>query len=107
MQWALVTGTSAFPASASYKRVDVDDLLVKLIEKIGQPARPALVKALGSRAPLARMTAAMSLAQIGKAADAPALEKAAGDSSPVKGFPAGDTVGKEAAAAAEIVKKRS
>jgi hypothetical protein len=103
----IIPGLEAFPASASYKRVDVDDLLVKLIEKIGQPARPALVKALGSRAPLARMTAAMSLAQIGKAADAPALEKAAGDSSPVKGFPAGDTVGKEAAAAAEIVKKRS
>ncbi|HEY6475581.1 MAG TPA: HEAT repeat domain-containing protein, partial [Polyangia bacterium] len=103
----IVPALEAFPASASYKRVDVDDLLVKLIEKIGQPARPVLVQALGSHAPLARMTAVMSLAQIGKAADAPALEKAAGDSSPVKGFPAGDTVGKEAAAAAEIVKKRS
>ena len=37
----------------------------------------------------------------------PALQKLATDSSPVKGFPAGDTVGKEAAAAAETVKKRS
>jgi hypothetical protein len=103
----IVPALEAFPASASYKKVDVDDLLVKLIEKIGQPARPALVQALASRAPLARMTAAMALAQIGKAPDAPALEKVAGDSSPVKGFPAGDTVGKEAAAAAEIVKKRT
>ena len=34
----------AFPASATYKKVDVDDLLVKLIEKLGQPARPALVQ---------------------------------------------------------------
>jgi hypothetical protein len=103
----IVPALEAFPASASYKKVDVDDLLVKLIEKIGQPARPALVQALASRAPLARMTAAMALAQIGKAPDAPALEKVAGDSSPIKGFPAGDTVGKEAAAAAEIVKKRT
>jgi HEAT repeat protein len=99
-------GLEAFPASASYKKVDVDDLLVKLIEKQGQPARPALIKTLGSRAPLARMTAAMALEQMGRAADAPALEKIAGDSAPVKGFPAGDTVGKQAAKAAEIVKKR-
>ena len=45
----IVPALEAFPASASYKKVDVDDLLVKLIEKIGQPARPALVQALGSR----------------------------------------------------------
>ena len=39
--------------------------------------------------------------------DAPALQKLATDSSPVKGFPAGDTIGKEAALAAENVKKKS
>ena len=100
-------GLEAFPGSASYKKVDVDDLLVELIEKIGQPARPVLVQALGSQVPLARMTAVMALAQLGHAPDAPALEKLATDSSPVKGFPAGDTVGKEAAAAAETVKKES
>jgi hypothetical protein len=103
----IVPGLEAFPASASYKKVDVDDLLVKLIEKVGQPARPALVQALGSRVPLARMTAVMALAQIGKADDVPALQKLASDSAPVKGFPAGDTVGKEAAQAAEIVKKKT
>ena len=96
----------AFPASATYKKVDVDDLLVKLIEKQGTAARPALVKTLASRAPLARMTAAMALEQVGHAPDAQALEKIAGDTTPVKGFPAGDTVGKQAARAAEIVKKR-
>jgi HEAT repeat protein len=99
-------GLEAFPASGTYKKVDVDDLLVKLIEKQGGAARPALVKTLGSRAPLARMTAVMALEQIGHAPDAPALEKLAGDSTPVKGFPAGETVGKQAARAAEIVKKR-
>jgi len=99
-------GLEAFPASATYKKVDVDDLLVKLIEKQGAAARPALLKTLGSRAPLARMTAAMALEQMGRAPDAPALEKIAGDSAPVKGFPAGDTVGKQAARAAESAKKR-
>lgn len=103
----IVPALEAFPASASYKKVDVDDLLVKLIEKIGQPARPVLVQALGSRAPLTRMTAVMALEQIGKAPDAAALEKLASDTAPVKGFPAGDTVGKEAAQAAEMVKKRT
>ena len=97
----------AFPASAAYKKVDVDDLLVKLIEKLGDPARPALVQALGSRSSLARMTAVMALEQLGRAPDAPALEKLAGDSAPIKGFPAGDTIGKEAAHAAETVRKRS
>jgi hypothetical protein len=99
-------GLEAFPASAAYKKVDVDDLLVKLIEKQGAAARPALVKTLGSRAPLARMTAVMALEQVGRAPDAPALEKLAGDTAPVKGFPAGETVGKQAARAADIVKKR-
>jgi HEAT repeat protein len=100
-------GLEAFPASGVYKKVDVDDLLVKLIEKQGPAARPALVKTLASRAPLARMTAAMALEQLGRAPDAPALEKLTGDTTPIKGFPAGETVGKQAAHAAEIVKKRS
>jgi hypothetical protein len=99
-------GLEAFPASAAYKKVDVDDLLVKLIEKQGPQARPALLKTLTSRAPLARMTAAMALEQMGRAPDAPALEKLASDSAPVKGFPSGETVGKQAARAAEVVKKR-
>jgi hypothetical protein len=104
---AIVPALEAFPAAASYKKVDVDDLLVKLIEKMGQPARPALLKALASRAPLARMTAVLTLEQIGRASDAPTLEKLADDSTQVKGFPAGDTVGKEAARVAEVVKKKT
>jgi hypothetical protein len=103
----IVAALEAFPASAAYKKVDVDDLLVKLIEKVGPSARPALVQALSSRMPLARMTAALALEQIGRSPDAAALEKLTGDSSPVKGFPAGDTVGKEAARAAEAVKNKT
>jgi hypothetical protein len=97
----------AFPASATYKKVDVDDLLVKLIEKLGPPARPALVKTLASRASLARMTAVMALEQLGRSPDAAELDKLKSDSAPVKGFPSGDTVGKEAARVSDIVRKRS
>jgi hypothetical protein len=103
----ILPALEAFPVSAAYKKVDVDDLLVKRIENIGAPARPALLQALSSHAPLARMTAVMALEQIGRSPDAAALQRLVGDSSPVKGFPAADTVGKEAAIAADIVKKRS
>jgi HEAT repeat protein len=103
---AIQPALEAFPAAASYKKVDVDDLLVKLIEKLGQPARPHLVKTLGSTAPLARMTALMSLEQVGKSPDAPAIEKLASDSTSVKGFPSGDTIGKEATRVAEVLKKK-
>jgi hypothetical protein len=103
---AIQPALEAFPAAAAYKKVDVDDLLVKLIEKLGQPARPALVKTLGSTAPLARMTAVMSLEQVGKSPDAPAVEKLAGDTTPVKGFPTGETIGKEATRVAEVLKKK-
>jgi HEAT repeat protein len=103
----IIPALEAFPVSVPYKKVDVDDLLVKLIEKLGQPARPALIKALESRTPLARMTAVMTLEQVGRAPDAPALEKLSGDSTAVKGFPTGETIGKEAARVAEAVKKKA
>ena len=103
---AIEPALEAFPAAVAYKKVDVDDLLVKLLEKLGQPARPALVKTLGSGSPLARMTAVMSLEQVGRAPDAPAVEKLAGDSTTVKGFPAGETVGKTATRVVEILKKK-
>jgi HEAT repeat protein len=103
----IVPALEAFPVAVAYKKVDVDDLLVKLIEKLGQPARPPLVKALDSRSPLARMTAVMALEQVGRAPDAAALEKLAGDSTAIKGFPTGETIGKAAARVAEAVKKKA
>jgi hypothetical protein len=103
----IIPGLEAFPATAAYKKVDVDDLLVKLIEKLGAAARPALVKALDSRSSLARMTAVMSLEQVGRAPDAPALDKLAKDSTALKGFPSGETIGKAAARAAETVRKKT
>ncbi|MEO8212882.1 MAG: hypothetical protein ABI560_06805 [Myxococcales bacterium] len=99
-------GLEAFPASAPYKKVDVEDLLVKLIEKLGAPVRPILVNALESKYPLARMTAVLSLESVGKAPDAAALGYASKDTAIIKGFPAGDTVGKEAARVAAIVRSK-
>jgi HEAT repeat protein len=104
---AIVPALDAFPASVTYKKVDVDDLLVKLIEKLGEAARPELVKALASTAALTRMAAVLTLEQIGKASDASPLEKLASDSTPVKGFPSGDTIGKEAARVADVLKKKT
>ena len=104
-QDGIVPGLEAFPASGTYKKVDVEDLLVKLIEKLGPPARPALIKGLLSKAPLARMTATLSLETVGAAADAAALGELAKDAGTVRGFPAGDTVGKEAVRVAAVVRK--
>jgi hypothetical protein len=103
----IIPALDAFPAGVTYKKVDVDDLLVRLIEKLGASARPVLVQALESQAPLTRMTAVMALEQLGAAADAPVLAKLAGDSTSVKGFPAGETIGKQAARVAEALKKKT
>jgi hypothetical protein len=103
----IIPALDAFPAGAAYKKVDVDDLLVRLIEKLGAPARPVLLQALDSRAPLTRMTAVMALEQVGGAADAAALTKVASDSTSLKGFPAGDTIGKQASRVAEALKKKT
>jgi hypothetical protein len=103
----IVPALDAFPAGVAYKKVDVGDLLVKLIEKLGPSARPALVAALDSRAPLTRMTAVLALEQVGHAAEAPALAKLAGDTTTLKGFPPGETIGKEAARVADLIGKKA
>ena len=106
MRSAARRACEAFPASAPYKKVDVEDLLVKLIEKLGPPVRPVLVKALESKFPLARMTAVMTLEYVGTRSEVPALEKVGKDSTTIKGFPAGATVGKEAARVADLLRKK-
>jgi len=105
-QDGIVAGLEAFPASATYKQVDVDDLLVKLIEKLGPAARPVLLQALDSKFPLARMTAVMSLERLGQAADAAPLGKLGKDTTMIKGFPTGDTIGKEATRVAGVVRSK-
>jgi hypothetical protein len=109
---AVVPALEAFPATLSFKREDVIDFLVKDITKIGPSARPAVLSALASPAPLARMTAILALeaplpsnakARLGSAEDVAALGKLANDKATLKGFPAGMTVGAEAQRVAGVL----
>jgi hypothetical protein len=113
---AVVPALEAFPASATYKRNDVIDFLVKDVTKLGPPARPAVLKALASPATLARMTAVLSLeaplpsngkSTLGGPADAPALAKLASDRGTLKGFPVGDTVAREATRVAAVLQRKA
>ena len=104
---AIAPALEAFPSAASYKREDVVDFLVKDIQKVGVAARPALVKSLASRSPLARMTALLTYEVVGAAADAPEVSRLTGDRGTVRGFPAGTTIGREAARIAGILQIRS
>jgi hypothetical protein len=102
---AIVPALQAFSGKLSFKREDVIDFLVKDISKVGAQAKPAVLAALASPSPLARMTAVLALeaplptnakARLGAAADASALGKLEGDKATIKGFPVGMTVGSEA-----------
>jgi hypothetical protein len=104
---AIQVALETFPMTASYKREDVVDFLVKDIQKVGIAARPAIVKALASRSPLARMTAVLAFEAVGTAADAPEVQKLEGDRATVRGFPPGATVGREAARIAGILQTRA
>jgi hypothetical protein len=113
---AIAPALEAFPAKASYKKEDVVDYLVKDIAKIGPESRAALQRTLASGSPLARMTAVLAYEAplpsdpkkvVGRAEDAAALLKLSGDKGTVKGFPAGDTVGKQAGRVAAVLQKRA
>jgi hypothetical protein len=73
-------------------------------------------KALASPAVLARMAAVLALEaplpadarqSLGTSADAAALVRLGSDRGTLKGFPTGDTVGKEAARVAALLQKRN
>jgi hypothetical protein len=113
---AVVPALEAFPATASYKKEDVVDFLVKDLTKIGAPAKPAVARALSSPSSLARMTALLALEaplpadarkSLGTSVDVPAVAKLTSDRGTLKGFPTGDTVGKEAARVAAELQKRT
>lgn len=87
------------------KPEDADDFLVKEIAKLGAPAREASLKLLSAPAPLKRMVAVMCLAKVGKPDDAQQLKALANDKATVKGFPAGQTVGREADRVASLLAK--
>jgi len=109
---AIVPALQAFPASLSFKREDVVDFLVKDIVKVGGKAKPQVLAALLSPAPLARMTAVLALesplpsnpkGHLGGPEDAGPLLKLADDRTTIKGFPKGVTIGSEAKRVAELL----
>lgn len=112
---AVVPALEAFPAAASYTREDVIDFVIKDIAKQGVKVRPALLKVLASSSNFVRMAAVLALeaspptdpkAILGAVADAPTLLKLAGDRGTVRGFPAGNTVGKEAVRVADVLRTK-
>jgi hypothetical protein len=89
------------------KKDDVPDFLVKHVRDFGGPAaREKVLAQLESKNPAARLAAVLCLDIIGTAADAPAVEKLAGDATKIKGWPGGATIGSEARVAVEHMKKK-
>jgi hypothetical protein len=112
---AIAPALEAVPPAATYKKDDVLDFLIKDITKLGPGAKPALARTLASPSALARMVAVLAYEaplasdakkSVGGPAEAPPLLKLSGDKGTVRGFPPGDTVGKEAARVAAVLQKR-
>jgi hypothetical protein len=89
------------------KKDDVPDFLVKHVRDFGgAAAREKVLVELESKNPAARLAAVLCLDIIGTAAEVPAVEKLGGDSTKIKGWPGGATIGSEARAAVEHMKKK-
>jgi hypothetical protein len=113
---AIVAALDAFPAGkVKYKELDVQDYLVKDIEKLAArkpadgtappPLSPVLVKALSSPSVLTRTVAVWALEKVGGAGDARALAARSGDRDTVPGFSASRSVGREAGRVASFLSK--
>lgn len=92
----------------NYKPEDIDSYVVhdmrRLNEKAVPPLKAVLAKADASW--VAKVCAVRGLGAVGKAADGAALQPLVSDTTPLKGFAAGATLGKEAQAAQAAVAKR-
>ncbi len=104
---AVVPALEAFAGQATYKKEDVVDFLVKDIQKIGTKAHAALLVAIESPSPLARMTGVLALESMGNAQDAAQLSRRSDDKGLVKGFPTTQSVGKESARVAAVLKNKA
>ena len=89
------------------KKDDLPDFLVKHVKDFGGPtAREKLVPLLASRNPAARLAALVCLDTLGTKADAEAVEKLVGDGTKIKGWPGTPTIGTEARAVVEHLRKK-
>lgn len=97
----------ALPTSYTYKKVDLIDFVEQPLMQLGKSVLPPLRKALTSESWIARVVAAHVLGEVGTREDLPALQKLVGDTTKIKGWTGGATVGSEAQAAVDSLKKRS
>jgi hypothetical protein len=104
----------ALPARASYRKKELVEHVVQELVLVEPGVRTAVMRALQSRSPVARMVAVLALettpfarvkTRLGTAADVPALLQLANDSSVVRGFPPGETVGSEALRVSRLLGK--
>jgi hypothetical protein len=104
----------ALPVRATYRKNDLVAHLVQELVLVEPGVKPAIMHALQSQSPVARMVAVLALEtapmarvnmRLGTPADVPALLRLANDSSVVRGFPAGETVGSEALRVSRLLGK--
>jgi HEAT repeat protein len=94
------------PLSYPYKKEDLTDFVENDIVELGAAAVPPMREALSSKSWIARLVAVRVLARLGTQGDLAALEKLSSDSTKIRGWEGGATVGSEAKAAAENLRKR-
>jgi hypothetical protein len=98
---AIVPTLEAFPVKLTFKVEDVQDFLVKDIEKLAgrkggkAPVIAALVAGLGSASPLCRMVALMALEKLGSGTESAAVKALEADKATLPGF-SGGSVGEVA-----------
>ncbi len=104
---AIAPVLEAFPADVAITADEIRKHFVDPIYSMGFENREGLLKALESKtSPLARMAAVLTMEKTGFNTDAEFVGKLAKDKGVVKGFPPGDTVGREAQRVAAELKKQ-
>ncbi|MBW2733658.1 MAG: HEAT repeat domain-containing protein [Deltaproteobacteria bacterium] len=96
---------AALPPQFNYNEADVVDLIEKDIKALGKSVLPALRKGLRAQSWISRVVAVRLIGQLGVKTDIEALEKFIGDRTRLKGWSTGATLGSEAKAAIEQLKK--
>jgi HEAT repeat protein len=96
---AVVPVLEQLDASKSYTKDDLDSFVVHDLKLIGAPALPALKGELASKNWVARVVAVRAIANIGRKADAAALDPLLADATKLRGFSGNATLGQEAKAA--------
>jgi HEAT repeat protein len=105
---AIVPALERTSARLFKERADVTDFLVKDLVRIGPTALPVLRRELGSKNPVARVAAVMALGDLGGKAEADVVGKLTNDGARlgIKGFGGAGTVGAEAKAVVEKLRRK-